>query len=161
MLKQRFKKSTTPAFHFVSPLAGTLVPLTDIPDPVFSEKMLGDGLAIEPSDGRVYAPCNGTVATLFPTGHAIGLVADSGHELLIHFGMDTVTLDGQGFSAHVTQGEQVQAGQLLITVDMDTIRDQVPSLMTPVIFTNLDNQSLTLHKTGPVSVGDTDILTLG
>ncbi|GHG06377.1 hypothetical protein GCM10017783_18760 [Deinococcus piscis] len=123
---------------WVMPLSGTVLPLSAVPDPVFSSGAMGPGFAIEPSSGEVRAPLSGTVQTLFPTGHAIGLKTDSGLEVLIHVGLDTVNLQGRGFTPLVAQGDRVEAGQPLLRADLDTIRPQVPSLITPVILTNLD-----------------------
>lgn len=136
----------TPAGHpglptnFALPLAGRVLPLAEVPDPVFSGKMMGDGFAIDPdvtSGAVVRAPFTGEVVTLFPTGHAVGLRAENGLEVLVHIGIDTVRLNGQGFTRLVTQGDRVTAGQPLIRVDLAGIRERVPSLVTPVVFTNL------------------------
>lgn len=120
-----------------SPMRGRILPLAQVPDDVFSQKLMGDGFAIDPTDGHVYAPCDGTVEALFPTMHALAILADSGHEILIHVGIDTVHLGGEGFQAHVRQGDRVRAGDLLLTVQLNQIREKVPSLITPVVFTNL------------------------
>lgn len=122
---------------WVMPLTGEVLPLSDVPDPVFGSGTMGPGFAIQPRSGEVRAPLSGTVQTLFPTGHAIGLKTDSGLEVLIHVGLDTVNLQGRGFTPLVAQGERVSAGQPLLRADLDAIRPQVPSLITPVIFTNL------------------------
>lgn len=120
----------------VSPLTGNAIPLTDIEDAAFSSEMLGKGVAIDPVDGHVYAPCDGTVSMLFSTKHAVGLVSDSGAELLIHLGLDTVKLEGKYFETHVEQGDKVKKGQLLITCDIDAIRNEGYSMVTPVIVSN-------------------------
>ena len=120
----------------VSPLTGNAIPLTDIEDAAFSSEMLGKGIAIDPVDGHVYAPCDGTVSMLFSTKHAVGLVSDSGAELLIHLGLDTVKLEGKHFETHVEQGSKVKKGQLLITCDIDAIRNEGYSMVTPVIVSN-------------------------
>lgn len=118
------------------PMAGKVIPLSQVPDPAFSQGILGKGLAIEPSEGLVKAPVSGTVATLFPTKHAIGIVSDSGAEILIHIGMDTVKLDGKYFTAFVKQGDRVYAGQKLVTFDMEQIAAAGYQLVTPVIISN-------------------------
>lgn len=122
---------------WVMPLEGRVLPLGEVPDPVFGSGMMGPGFAIEPASGEVRAPLGGVVETVFPTGHAVGLKTDSGLEILIHVGIDTVNLNGQGFTPLVKQGERVSAGQPLLRADLDAIRPQVPSLVTPVILTNL------------------------
>ena len=121
------------------PLNGESLPLSEVPDPVFGSGAMGPGFAIQPTDGEVRAPLSGVVETVFPTRHAIGLKTDSGLEILIHVGIDTVNLNGQGFSALVKQGERVTAGQPLLRADLDAIHPQVPSVITPIIFTNLED----------------------
>ena len=122
------------------PLQGTLLAARDIPDPAFAANALGASFAIDPSggDGIVRAPANGSVATIFPTRHAIGLETDNGLEILIHIGIDTVKLNGEGFEVLVKEGERVVAGQELVKVNLAAIADKVPSLVTPVIFTAYD-----------------------
>ena len=119
-----------------APITGQLVALEDVPDEAFSTGILGKGIAINPTEGRVVAPSDATVVTLFPTCHAIGLITDHGTELLIHIGMDTVKLDGKYFVPAVQQGEHVKAGQTLITFDLEKIHDAGYSMITPVLVTN-------------------------
>ena len=122
------------------PLQGRVLAAADIPDPAFAANALGASFAIDPTggDGIVRAPANGSVATIFPTRHAIGLETDNGLEILIHIGIDTVKLNGEGFEVLVKEGEHVAAGQPLVKVDLAAIADKVPSLVTPVIFTAYD-----------------------
>ena len=122
------------------PLQGKILAASDIPDPAFAANALGASFAIDPTggDGIVRAPANGSVATIFPTRHAIGLETDNGLEILIHIGIDTVKLNGEGFEVLVKEGERVVAGQELVKVDLAAIADKVPSLVTPVIFTAYD-----------------------
>lgn len=120
----------------VAPVSGKVVPLANVPDEAFSAGVLGKGIAIEPSEGRVVAPADATVTTLFPTGHAIGLITDKGAELLIHIGMDTVKLEGKYFKAHVKQGDKVKKGQLLIEFDVEKIKEAGYPVVTPVLVTN-------------------------
>ena len=122
-----------------SPLNGKAIPLSEVADAAFSSEMLGKGVAIDPADGNVCAPCDGTVSMLFPTKHAIGLVSDSGAELLIHVGMDTVKLEGQHFTAHVQEGDKVKKGQLLITCDIEAVKKEGYSMVTPIIVSNTDD----------------------
>lgn len=125
--------------EWVMPLTGDILAASDIPDPAFAAGALGASFAINPTDGTVRSPVNGTIATVFPTRHSIGIEADNGLEILIHFGIDTVKLDGAGFTALVKEGERVSAGQAILQVDLDAIRDKVPSLVTPIIFTAYDD----------------------
>lgn len=143
---------TLPA-DWVMPLQGHVVPLSHVPDEVFSGGMMGQGFAIEPSSGEVRSPVTGEVVTLFPAHHAIGLRADNGLEVLVHVGIDTVNLGGEGFSPLVRQGERVSAGQPILRADLDAIRFRVPSLITPVLFTNLDDsQRVELGSEGQVYI---------
>ena len=122
----------------LAPLTGKVVALEKVPDQTFSEKMMGDGLAIEPTDGKVVAPVDGEVVVTFPTKHAVGLKTASGIELLIHVGLETVHMDGEGFDMHVEQGDKVKAGDLLLTFDLQLIKKKAASHITPVIITNGD-----------------------
>ena len=144
--------------EFVSPMGGRLMPVTEVPDPAFSSKMLGDGFAVDLTDGQVAAPFDGEVTAAFPTGHAYGLKRADGLECLIHIGMDTVQLEGRGFDVKVRQGDRVQAGQTLVTVDLDLVRDSKKSLISPVVFMN--GQTVKLLKTGAVARGEADIVKL-
>lgn len=123
----------------VSPLAGQVKPLSQATDPVFSSGVMGQGVVIEPSQGELVSPVNGTVTVLFPTKHAVGIVSEEGVEMLMHIGMDTVSLDGKGFEAHVEQGDKVVVGQQLISFDMDVIKEAGLVTETPVIITNQDD----------------------
>ncbi|MCJ8006517.1 PTS system trehalose-specific EIIBC component [Lederbergia wuyishanensis] len=143
-----------------APVSGNVVALKDVPDPTFSQKMMGDGIAIEPTDGKVVAPFDGEVIQIFPTKHAIGLVSDSGLELLIHIGLETVSLNGEGFEAHVKSGDKVKAGDPLVTFDLDFIKEKAKSHVTPIIVTNGD-QFEELHKTKEKDVIALDSVLLG
>ncbi|HEL2552525.1 TPA: PTS glucose transporter subunit IIA [Streptococcus suis] len=119
-----------------SPLSGKILPLEKVNDATFSKKMLGEGVAIIPKDGKVYAPFDGAVTSLFPTKHAIGLTSDEGVELLIHFGLETVELKGRGFVSHVSDGEKVEKGQLMLEVDVEMLVAEGYDIVTPVVVTN-------------------------
>lgn len=143
---------------FVSPIKGEVTPLSEVPDQVFSQKMMGDGFAIKPTEGTVVSPVNGTIVTFFPTKHAIGIQSDAGREILIHVGIDTVNLEGKGFEALVEQGEKVKIGQPLLKVDIDYIEKQATSIMTPIIFTNLfEGESVVINKMGSVELKEEHI----
>ena len=143
-----------------SPLHGEAGPVSNCPDEAFAEKMMGDGAAVVPCDGVVVAPCDAKVGFIFDTRHAIGLELEDGIEMLIHVGINTVELKGEGFRALVSEGDEVKKGQPLLEVDLDAIRDKVPSLSTPVLFTTLEeNQELRVLKTGHVRPGE-DLLAL-
>ena len=124
---------------FYAPMAGKAVPITEVPDPTFSEGMLGNGIAIVPAEGKVYAPCDATVDMMFETGHAVSLVADCGAEILIHVGLETVGLEGKPFAVHVANGNKVKKGQLLIEVDLDAVKAAGLNTITPMLICNTDD----------------------
>ncbi len=148
MFKKLFNRNNV--MEIQVPVSGNLLPLTEVPDPVFSGKMMGDGFCIDPVEGKVYAPIAGEVILVFPTKHCVGIRDEQGYEWLIHFGMDSVKLNGEGFTVHVAESEQVEPGDLLFEVDIDAIRPLIPSLMTPVLITNLDGKPVTLSELGNV-----------
>ena len=124
--------------NFGAPLDGCLLELSQVPDEVFAGKIMGDGFAIDPVTDEVVSPVNGTVTSFMTdTRHAVGITSDEGLEVLIHIGIDTVQLAGDGFVGLVGQNEKVLAGQPLLKVDLERIRDKVPSLVSPIVFTNL------------------------
>ena len=142
----------------VSPLAGQVKPLSQATDPVFSSGVMGQGVVIEPSQGELVSPVNGTVTVLFPTKHAVGIVSEEGVEMLMHIGMDTVSLDGKGFEAHVEQGDKVVVGQQLISFDMDVIKEAGLVTETPVIITNQDDFQADVEGDLPRDIKRGDIL---
>ena len=142
----------------VSPLAGQVKPLSQATDPVFSSGVMGQGVVIEPSQGELVSPVNGTVTVLFPTKHAVGIVSEEGVEMLMHIGMDTVSLDGKGFVAHVEQGDKVVVGQQLISFDMDVIKEAGLVAETPVIITNQDDFQADVEGDLPRDIKRGDVL---
>ena len=161
MEKTEPKSANSTEETFVSPLTGELKPITDVPDQVFAEKMMGDGFAIVPTHGTVVAPVDGKIVNLFPTKHAIGIESNAGREILIHVGLDTVHLEGKGFEAFVSQGDQVEKGQPLLQVDLDYVKEHAPSIMTPIVFTNLkEDEAVHVNKQGSVEIGDKDIISI-
>lgn len=143
--------------EILSPLAGKSIALEDVPDPTFAEGILGLGAAVEPSEGKITAPADGTVGTLFDTHHAIGLNLDNGAELLIHIGINTVELNGEGFTAHVSEGYRVKKGQTLITFDKELIASKGYKTATPVIVTNPDEYSA-VKRVADGNVTEKDVL---
>ena len=142
----------------VSPLAGQVKPLSQATDPVFSSGVMGQGIVIEPSQGELVSPVNGTVTVLFPTKHAVGIVSEEGVEMLMHIGMDTVSLDGKGFEAHVEQGDKVVVGQQLISFDMYVIKEAGLVTETPVIITNQDDFQADVEGDLPRDIKRGDVL---
>ena len=128
---------------------GQVVALEQVKDPVFAQKMMGDGFAVEPANGNIVSPVSGTVSSIFPTKHALGLVTEAGLEVLVHIGLDTVSLEGKPFTVHVAEGQKVAAGDLLVTADLDAIRAAGRETSTIVVFTNGDViKSVNLEQTG-------------
>ena len=128
---------------------GEVIALEQVKDPVFSQKMMGDGFAVEPENGNIVSPVSGTVSSIFPTKHALGLVTEAGLEVLVHIGLDTVSLEGKPFTVHVAEGQKVAAGDLLVTADLDAIREAGRETSTIVVFTNGDViKSVNLEQTG-------------
>ena len=128
---------------------GEVIALEQVKDPVFSQKMMGDGFAVEPENGNIVSPVSGTVSSVFPTKHALGIVTEAGLEVLVHIGLDTVSLEGKPFTVHVSEGQKVAAGDLLVTADLDAIRAAGRETSTIVVFTNADAiQSVNLEQTG-------------
>ena len=140
--------------EIASPMDGELIALGDVPDEAFAQGILGDGVAIRPAKGEVYAPADGTVDTLFDTCHAITLLCDNGAELLLHVGLDTVKLKGAYFTPQVTSGDRVKKGQLLLKVDLDAVKREGYDTVTPVIVTNTDEWPVEKKAPGTVKAGE-------
>lgn len=136
-----------------APGTGHIIPLSEVPDKVFSEKMMGDGIGFVPEKGEIVAPFDGTVKTIFPTKHAIGLESDTGIEVLIHIGIDTVKLNGEGFESLVDVNEPVTQGQPLMKINLAYLKEHAPSVVTPVIITNQDDKTLTFDDVDSVDPG--------
>lgn len=144
---------------FAAPLKGELKPITEVPDAVFSGKMMGDGFAIVPTEGMVVSPVDGKIINLFPTKHAIGILSDAGREILIHVGIDTVNLKGQGFETLVKQDDVVKKGQPLLKIDLEYIKENATSIITPIVFTNLSQgETVVLKKQGTVNAGEVNFI---
>ena len=135
-----------------NPIQGTHVPLEDVSAPVFAQKMMGDGLAVLPSGNVVVSPVDGTILSTFPTKHAIGLKTESGIEVLVHMGIDTVELDGEGFEVFVKEGQEVKAGDKLATMNLEAVKKAGKDTVIMVVFTNLtDQQTFELTQTDHVT----------
>ncbi|GAE30949.1 PTS sugar transporter subunit IIA [Halalkalibacter hemicellulosilyticus] len=164
MLKKLFgkKERTKPTEEQIySPLTGTLIPIEEVPDPTFSEKMMGDGFAVAPTEGKVVAPVDGDVIQVFPTKHAIGMKTAGDLEILIHIGLDTVNLGGEGFITHVKEGDHVKRGDVLVEFDIDVIKKKATSSITPVVVTNVEKIAQ-MSKESHIDVigGETEVLTV-
>lgn len=161
MFKKLFKKSQDEVIY--APMNGEITALEHVPDPVFSEKMMGEGIAIIPEDGKVVSPVNGEVIHLPDSKHAIGLRTEAGIEILIHIGLETVALNGEGFTPQITQGDIVQVGDVLIEFNLDYIRHHADDIITPIIWTNGQSSDKTLQQTKEktAKAGESMLLTIG
>lgn len=149
------------SFSLETPIEGEVVELAEVPDDVFSSKLLGEGFAIIPTGNKVYAPMSGEITVLFPTKHAVAITTDEGLEILVHVGIDSVNLNGEGFTAHVNQGDKVKKGDLLLTLDLDIIKQKAKSVISPVIITNMNNVENINVYTGVKRMGEkaADVIT--
>lgn len=148
-------KTKTPMV-VLAPITGTVVDLADVPDPVFSEKVVGDGLAINPTDNKIVAPFEGVITKLFHTNHAIIIKSDTGVEIMIHIGLDTVQLNGEGFTPKVKQGDHVKAGDLMLELDLNILKEKAKSLFTPILLLNEDDMGKISEcaPVGAINAGD-------
>ena len=144
-----------------APIAGKAVAITEVPDPTFAEGMLGNGIAIDPTDGKVYAPCDATVDMMFDTGHAVSMTTESGIEILVHVGLETVGLEGKPFTVHVQNGDKVKKGQLLIEADLEAIKAAGLPTITPVLICNTDDYPTFKTHVGPAVANADLVIELG
>lgn len=149
------------ADDFVSPITGEIHPITDVPDQVFAGKMMGDGFAVLPTNGTIKSPVNGKVLNIFPTKHALGILSENGREILIHVGIDTVNLKGEGFTSFISEGDTVKKGQKLLEVDLDLVKEKAPSIITPIVFTNLkEGEAVKILASGSIAAEQKNIISI-
>ena len=145
----------------VMPVNGELMDISKVPDPVFAERMTGDGFAVLPHEGLIVSPVYGKVFNVFPSKHAIGIMSDGGKEVLVHIGVNTVKLKGQGFNILVKEGDLVAAGQPIMEVDLSYVKEHAPSIISPIVFSNLpEGVAVKLNKTGVLPSGEGSIVTI-
>ena len=144
-----------------SPLKGEIISIEQIPDPVFSQKMVGDGIGIIPINGDVFSPIDGKVVQVFPTNHAVGMVADNGVEILLHLGLDTVELKGEGFRMDIVEGDKVKANEKIGNFDLEFVKGKGKGIITALVFPNIVDLGKNIEniKLGDVEAGD-EILTI-
>lgn len=153
-LKKMFGGKKKPV-EVLSPVTGKVVALSEVADPTFAQEILGKGVAVIPSEGEFRAPISGEVTVMFETGHAVSIKGDNGAEIIVHIGLDTVQLKGQYFTTHVKQGDRVQAGDLLISADLEQIRAAGYDVITPIIICNTpDFPDMVCHTGIQVKTGD-------
>lgn len=151
--KKDKKEETGPLekINLYSPVNGKVIPVSEVEDPVFSQKMMGDGYAVIPSDGNVYSPVEGEILSVFPTKHAIGIQLADGLEILVHMGLDTVELNGKPFETHVKEGDKVTAETLIATCDLDVLAEAGKNNAMVVVITNMDKvKEFTMSTEGDV-----------
>ena len=157
--KKKKNEPVNDTLKFVAPVDGKTIPLSEVPDPVFAQKMAGDGLAINPTGDTVVAPADGELTLVFNTKHAFAITADNGVELLVHIGIETVSLNGEGFEQLAEQGTKVKAGTPIIKFNKDIILGKGLSLTTPVLITNPDNaKSIKAIENIDTKAGETTVL---
>ncbi|WGE88829.1 PTS glucose transporter subunit IIA [Actinobacillus arthritidis] len=154
------KQATTKEVKVYAPLSGEIVNIEDVPDVVFSEKIVGDGVAIRPNGDTIVAPVSGTIGKIFETNHAFSIESDEGVELFVHFGIDTVELKGEGFTRVAQEGQAVKAGDPIIKFNLELLESKAKSVLTPVVISNMDEISNLDKKVGQVVAGESVVLTL-
>lgn len=153
-----FKKNKE--LHIVAPISGKAVDLSEVPDAVFAERMIGDGLAIIPEGNQILSPCDGKVIQIFPTNHAVGIETPQGIDILVHVGVDTVQLNGEGFKALIKENTQVKKGQPLLSIDLEKVKSQNKPIITPVLISNTNDVTIEKRHMGQVVAGETVVMTV-
>ncbi|MEI6860383.1 MAG: PTS glucose transporter subunit IIA [Shewanella sp.] len=143
-----------------APISGKIVPIEQVPDVVFSEKIVGDGLAINPKGKQIVAPLDGTIGKIFETNHAFSIESPHGLELFVHFGVGTVELRGNGFKRLAEEGQQVKMGEPILEFDIEYLKEQVDSLLTPVVLANMEDIQSLVKKQGAIEAGKDIIFTV-
>ncbi|HFN5625015.1 TPA: PTS glucose transporter subunit IIA [Escherichia coli] len=153
-------KKDTGTIEIIAPLSGEIVNIEDVPDVVFAEKIVGDGIAIKPTGNKMVAPVDGTIGKIFETNHAFSLSieSDSGVELFVHFGIDTVELKGEGFKRIAEEGQRVKVGDTVIEFDLPLLEEKAKSTLTPVVISNMDEIKELIKLSGSVTVGETPVI---
>ena len=146
-------KKDTGTIEIIAPLSGEIVNIEDVPDVVFAEKIVGDGIAIKPTGNKMVAPVDGTIGKIFETNHAFSIESDSGVELFVHFGIDTVELKGEGFKRIAEEGQRVK-----VEFDLPLLEEKAKSTLTPVVISNMDEIKELIKLSGSVTVGETPVI---
>ena len=157
-LKQFVSDDESAGIEVFSPLTGEIVKIEDVPDVVFAEKIVGDGVAIKPTGNQIVAPMSGKIGKIFETNHAFAIESDEGIELFVHFGIDTVELKGEGFKRIAEEGQQVKAGDTIIEIDLPFLESRAKSVLTPVVISNMDSITDLVKLSGEAEAGKTVIM---
>ncbi|MGL4735573.1 MAG: PTS glucose transporter subunit IIA [Enterovibrio sp.] len=150
--------SASNSIEIIAPLSGEIVNIEDVPDVVFAEKIVGDGVAIKPTGNKMVAPVNGTIGKIFETNHAFSIESEDGIELFVHFGIDTVELKGEGFTRVAQEGQKVKIGDTIIEFDLALLEQRAKSVLTPVVISNMDEVKELTKLKGSVTLGETPII---
>lgn len=151
-------KKDTGSIEIFAPLSGEIVNIEDVPDVVFAEKIVGDGIAIKPTGNKMVAPIDGTIGKIFETNHAFSIESNNGIELFVHFGIDTVELKGEGFKRIAEEGKQVKKGDVIIEFDLPFLEQRAKSTLTPVVISNMDEIKDMSKLSGQVAVGESPVI---
>ncbi|ARU65165.1 PTS glucose transporter subunit IIA [Histophilus somni] len=154
------KESKSIDVEIYAPISGTIVNIEDVPDVVFSEKIVGDGIAIRPTGNKIVAPVDGVIGRIFETNHAFSIESKDGVELFVHFGIDTVELKGEGFTRIVQEGQQVKRGETIIEFDLASLEAKAKSVLTPLVISNMDEINSMDKMSGEVVAGESVVLLL-
>ncbi|ABR74364.1 PTS glucose transporter subunit IIA [Actinobacillus succinogenes] len=154
------KESQAVEVKVYAPLSGEIVSIEDVPDVVFSEKIVGDGVAINPTGNEIVAPVDGVIGKIFETNHAFSMESTEGVELFVHFGIDTVELKGEGFTRVAQEGQTVKRGDVVLKFDLDLLKSKAKSVLTPIVISNMDEISHIEKRVGSVIAGETEVLSL-
>ncbi|QIE01823.1 PTS glucose transporter subunit IIA [Buchnera aphidicola] len=154
------KSNFSKKIEIFAPLSGEIIKIEDIPDPVFSKKIVGDGIAIKPSGNQILAPVNGTIGKIFDSKHAFSIISEDNVELFVHFGIDTVQLKGEGFQKKAEDNQTVKIGDEIIVFDLDFLKNHAKSILTPVIISNIENFKKIEKSSGTIIAGQTVIISL-
>ncbi|MBS6026300.1 glucose-specific enzyme IIA component of PTS [Haemophilus pittmaniae] len=154
------KENKSVEVQIYAPLSGEIVNIEDVPDVVFSEKIVGDGIAIRPNGNKIVAPVDGVIGKIFETNHAFSMESKEGVELFVHFGIDTVELKGEGFTRVAAEGQSVKRGDTVIEFDLALLESKAKSVLTPVVISNMDEIASIEKKSGEAIAAETVVLTL-
>ncbi|HHF3636026.1 TPA: PTS glucose transporter subunit IIA [Haemophilus influenzae] len=154
------KESKSVEVEIYAPISGEIVNIEDVPDVVFSEKIVGDGVAVRPIGNKIVAPVDGVIGKIFETNHAFSMESKEGVELFVHFGIDTVELKGEGFTRIAQEGQSVKRGDTVIEFDLALLESKAKSVLTPIVISNMDEISCIVKKSGEVVAGESVVLAL-
>ena len=154
------KENKSVEVEIYAPISGEIVNIEDVPDVVFSEKIVGDGVAVRPIGNKIVAPVDGVIGKIFETNHAFSMESKEGVELFVHFGIDTVELKGEGFTRIAQEGQSIKRGDTVIEFDLPLLESKAKSVLTPIVISNMDEISCIVKKSGEVVAGESVVLAL-